>query len=511
MFLSQPLLDVLIGRDIRDVDEFLRQPSFSDLNDPFSIPNLRTAVDRVLLAIKEHKRIGAFGDYDCDGVLASHILQSGLRRFGAEVRVCLPHRDDGYGLSAPAVHQFSLRGIHLLLTVDNGINAQSAVRLARRLGIEVIVIDHHRIQQKADTLAVWSEEFCGAGLAAMFMIGMAVRTGWSENAIERLTEGASLYAAVASIADCVPLLGKTRILTKLGLAALAQTRHCGMRELLKASSADPLAPDSEDVAFRIAPRINAAGRVDHPAAALAVVEAVSDPEAARASVARLDQLNLLRRALVRDHFDQLCGAMAEETPAAVVLFCEQAPKGIAGLLASKCVERFGVPSIILVPSGVPGIAVGSGRSVPGFDLEAQLQSFAPLFDRFGGHAQAIGVTLRVDRIGELRSGLESACRGLAPRREPQGEGNLSLCSLSATFYAQLRQLEPFGEGNRAPVFRIEGAEVIAVRNRWVRLHQGRHTLESFNWKVEDVKGGMRGDWLIEFRSKTRNVCGFVPK
>jgi single-stranded-DNA-specific exonuclease len=306
------------------------------------------------------------------------------------------------------------------------------------------------------------------------------------------------------------LVGKTRILTKLGLAALAETRHCGMRELLKASSADPLAPDSEDVAFRIAPRINAAGRVDHPAAALAVVEAASDPKAARAAVAHLDRLNLLRRDLVKDHFDQLCGAMTEETPAAVVLFCEQAPKGIAGLLASKCVERFGVPSIILVPSGVPGMAVGSGRSVPGFDLEQQLQSFAPLFDRFGGHAQAIGLTLRVDRIGDLRSGMESACRGLGPRREPQAEGNLWLGDLSASFYAQLRHLEPFGEGNRAPVFRIEGAEVVAFRNRWVRLRQGRHTLEAFNWKV-DVRDRMRGDWLIEFRSKTRNVWEFAPK
>jgi single-stranded DNA-specific DHH superfamily exonuclease len=147
--------------------------------------------------------------------------------------------------------------------------------------------------------------------------------------------------------------------------------------------------------------------------------------------------------------------------------------------------------------------------VPGFDLEEQLQNFAPLFDRFGGNAQAVGLTIQVDRIGELRSGLESACRGIAPRTEPQAEGKLSLCSLSASCYAQLRQLEPFGEGNRAPVFRIEGAEVAAVRNRWVRLRQGRHTL-AFSWKV-DMRDGMRGNWLIEFWSRTRNVCGFMPK
>jgi single-stranded-DNA-specific exonuclease len=137
------------------------------------------------------------------------------------------------------------------------------------------------------------------------------------------------------------------------------------------------------------------------------------------------------------------------------------------------------------------MAVGSGRSVPGFDLEQQLQNLAPLFDRFGGHAQAIGLTLRVDRIGELRSGLELACRGIAARTEPQADGNLSLCSLSPSFYAQLRQLEPFGEGNRAPVFCIEGAEAVAVKNRWVRLRQGRHTLEALSWKA-DVRDRMRG-------------------
>jgi single-stranded DNA-specific DHH superfamily exonuclease len=173
----------------------------------------------------------------------------------------------------------------------------------------------------------------------------------------------------------------------------------------------------------------------------------------------LDRLNLLRRDLVRTHFDQLCAAMVEETPAAVVLFCEHAPKGIAGLLASKCVERFGVPSILLVPSGVPGIAVGSGRSVPGFDLEQQLQSLAPLFDMFGGHAQAVGITLRVDRIGDLRSALESACRGLALRREPQADGNLLLCSLSASFYAQLWQLELLGKG-------IERRSFVSRAQKW---------------------------------------------
>jgi single-stranded DNA-specific DHH superfamily exonuclease len=152
MFVSQPLLDVLIGRGIEDVDSFICAPSWSDLPDPFSIPGLEEAVDRVLVAVREKQRITVDGDYDRDGILSSHILQSVLRRLGAESRVYLPHRDEGYGLGRTAVHHFSRSGTDLLLTVDNGINARAAVHLAARLGIEVIVIDHHRIQDRADTL-----------------------------------------------------------------------------------------------------------------------------------------------------------------------------------------------------------------------------------------------------------------------------------------------------------------------------------------------------------------------
>jgi single-stranded-DNA-specific exonuclease len=275
----------------------------------------------------------------------------------------LPHRDEGYGLGRAAVHHFSRSGTDLLLTVDNGINARAAVHLAARLGIEVIVIDHHRIQDRADTLAVWSDEFCGAGLAVLFAVGLALRAGWSARAVEQLIKGTTIYGAIASIADCVPLSGKTRLLTQLGLAALPHTKHQGLRELLRASCGDPDSPDSEDVAFRIAPRINAAGRVAHPYAAFEVVAAGSDAEQARAAVAHLNHLNAVRRELVQRHFEELREEVAESRPAALVLYREQAPKGIAGLLAAKCVERFGVPSIVLVASGTPGIAVGSGRSI----------------------------------------------------------------------------------------------------------------------------------------------------
>nr|WP_245632538.1 DHH family phosphoesterase [Edaphobacter aggregans] len=266
---------------------------------------MEKAAARALDAIRNRERITIFGDYDCDGVLGAHILRSVLSGLGATARTSLPHRDEGYGLSSPTVHRFSCSGTDLLITVDNGINARSAVQLAQRLGIEVIVIDHHRIQDQADTTAVWSDGFCGAGLAAMFAWALALKAGWNDTKIERLLSGCSQYAAIASIADCVPLLLGTRTLARLGLAELSRSRHKGLQELLKTSCTDPSQPDSRDVAFGVAPRINAAGRMAHPAEALAVFEAALDEEAARQSVDRLNHLNLERRRTVKLHFEEL--------------------------------------------------------------------------------------------------------------------------------------------------------------------------------------------------------------
>jgi single-stranded-DNA-specific exonuclease len=182
------------------------------------------------------------------------------------------------------------------------------------------------------------------------------------------------------------------------MRSLAGTENCGLRELLRISCADPANPDSNDLAFGIAPRINAAGRIDHPASALLVFEAARDEDAARKSVAMLDQLNQQRRQLVAAEFGKLCAEIPQPAPPALVLYRESCPKGIAGLLAAKCVERFSVPSIVLAPSPESGLVVGSGRSVAGFDLAEALEQFRGFFKRFGGHAQAVGLTMPISHI-----------------------------------------------------------------------------------------------------------------
>ena len=266
------------------------------------------------------------------------------------------------------------------------------------------------------------------------------------------------------------------------------------------------------MAFGVAPRINAAGRMAHPAEALAVFEAALDEEAARQTVNRLNQLNLERRRTVKLHFEELVESIGANVPAGLVVYRETSPKGIAGLLASKCVERYSVPSIVLVPSTIPGQVVGSGRSVPGVDLVETLRPLGELFLRFGGHAQAVGLTMAVDHIEEFR---EKFARSVEPvvRGDSQilnAEAELNLSFLGRHFEEQLLLLEPFGEGNRPPTFSIRMAEVLSVRNKWVRIRQGRSSVEALCWDLP-VTEQMKGDFLVEFYGKTRILRGFTPR
>jgi single-stranded-DNA-specific exonuclease len=509
MFLCQPLLDVLIGRGVEDVDSFIQPPSWNDLPDPMSISGITDAVERVLTAIREQQRITIFGDYDCDGILSTHILRSAVASLGVQARAYLPHRNEGYGLNSCVVHKFSRCGTDLLITVDNGINAQREIVLAQRLGVDVIVIDHHRIQGQANTLAVWSQEFCGAGLAALFAMALALRAGWKDARVERLQAAVSQYAAIASVADCVPLQNGTRKLARLGMRELARAENSGLRELLRVSCVDPANPDSNDLAFGVAPRINAAGRIDHPARALSVFEAARDENAARKSVAMLDQLNQQRRQLVAAEFGKLCAEIPQPAPPALVHYRESCPKGIAGLLAAKCIERFSVPSIVLAPSPEPGLVVGSGRSVAGFDLAEALEQFRGFFKRFGGHAQAVGLTMPIGQIEafakEFTTLVES--RNLDRNREIREDGELVLATAGKRFDEQLALLEPFGEGNPAPIFLLRSIEVASLRNRWVRIRQGRFSLEALCWDLAP-QVGMRGSCLVEFRGKRRVLKSF---
>ncbi len=268
-------------------------------------------------------------------------------------------------------------------------------------------------------------------------------------------------------------------------------------------------PDSHDIAFGIAPRINAAGRINHPSLALRVFEAAQNESAAQESVRVLNEMNQERRELVAVHFRELAESVSMPAPPALVVYRESCPKGILGLLASKCVERFSVPAIVLAPSATPGFAVGSGRTVDGFDLVEGLKQCERFLTRFGGHTQAAGLTMPINQIEPFEKEFISVVESmnLPARTVPQAEGELVLAMLGPRFDEQLAQMEPFGEGNRAPILAVRTVEVSSLKRRWVRLRQGRYSVEALCWDL-DLREGMRGDCLIEFYGKRRILRAF---
>jgi single-stranded-DNA-specific exonuclease len=305
MPLCRPLVDVLKHRGIGDPERFLAPSTWSDMPSPFLMEGMEQAVGRILEGVRSQQRIAVFGDYDCDGTLSAAILQATLRKLEARPVVYLPHRDEGYGFSDEAVHRFSRNGTDLIITIDNGINAAGPVRLARRLAMDVVIIDHHHIETRADAPAVWSDRFCVAGLGLMVCWALLETAGLPNQQIAGFVAGLSRLAAIASIADCVPLTGATRTLTKIGLAELGRTRHAGLRKLLlMAGVRSRQSPTSEQIAFRIAPRINAAGRVGHPVEVLRMLSAAS-PEQQIELALTLDRLNHDRRSTAPSPFNSI--------------------------------------------------------------------------------------------------------------------------------------------------------------------------------------------------------------
>ena len=505
--LSLPLVDVLKNRGISDLDRFLAPSTWSDLPSPFELEGMARAVTQILHAIRSQRPIAVVGDYDCDGVLSTAILAATLRRLGAQPTVYLPHRDEGYGLSNEVVHRFSTHGTGLLITIDNGINAAGPVRLARRLGIGVVIVDHHHIETRAEANAVWSEHFCAAGIAVLLSWALLENAGASE--IGCFLAGLSRLAAIASIADCVPLTGPTRTLTRIGLEELVHTRHAGLRKMLTmAGVRDNEVPTSEQIAFRVAPRINAAGRVGHPNEALQMLNAV-DPGRQVELALSLDWLNRERRKREKEALEELLPMVPSAVPKGLVIYGPHWKKGIAGILASRVRERYGVPSFVLVRDSRTGMAAGSGRSVEGFSLIDALRSCKSVLHRFGGHDQAAGVTLTVENIPAFRQQFESYVGQHPPRRteEPTAEADLELELAGRVFHEQLRLMEPFGIGNPTPIFRIRDVVVRPASPGFAIIRQRNRELRS-RWS-EPVIG--RGTVLVALNGTSATIVRFHPE
>lgn len=464
------LLELMLDRGLDTPEKIERylHPSKDDLHDPMLMQDMDKAIAVIRDAIARGEEIVVFGDYDVDGVTATAILLTYLRKQGANVSFYIPDRHgEGYGLNIAAVEQIAQHA-RLLITVDCGITCPREVARARELGMRVIVTDHHQLgpelpQCEAVLNPLMGQypfrRLCGAGVA--FKIVQAL--GGME-AVEPLWE----LAALATIADIVPLLDENRVIVTFGLRAMAKTQRPGLIALMESAGVDAKNVSSSDVAFRMAPRINAGGRL---ALASRGVELLTTRrlDTAREIATELDQDNTKRRELELEIFKQADAMVLEQIDflkeRAIVLCGEGWNPGVIGLAASRIVEKYKWPAILLSQDG--DVCVGSARSIPGVNIHAAMSECRDLFVRFGGHAQAAGLTIEKKNVEAFRSRLTEAIRSQAqpetfiPTEEYDIE--LELGEMTEELVEAFSAMQPTGFGNPAPVFCVRGVHTADVR------------------------------------------------
>ena len=464
------LLCLLLDRGIdtpEKIEKYLH-PKMDDLYDPMRMQDMDKAVAVVRDAIAKNEEIVVFGDYDVDGVTATAILLTYLRKQGAKAGYYIPDRHgEGYGLNMAAVEQIAAHA-RLLITVDCGITCPDEVARAQELGMRVIVTDHHQLgPQLPRCSAVLNpllgnypfRRLCGAGVA--FKLVQAL--GGME-AIESLWE----LAALATIADIVPLLDENRVIVSFGLKAMSHTQRPGLIALMESASVDAKTVSASDVAFRMAPRINAGGRL---ALASRGVELLTTRkmETAREISAELDQDNTKRRELELEIFAQADEMTRREidflNERAIVVCGEGWNPGVIGLAASRLVEKYKWPAILLSKDGE--VCVGSARSIPGVDIHRALSTCRDLFVRFGGHAQAAGLTIEAKHVPEFKRRLTQA---ILEQSEPEAfipteeyDLELELSDMTESLVQAFSSMQPTGFGNPAPVFCVRGVHTTDVR------------------------------------------------
>ncbi len=474
---SPILARILASRGIRTASEaasFL-SPALSQLHSPYLMSGMQAAVERLTAAIERRETVLIYGDYDVDGTTAIVILKTAIELCGGATDFHVPHRiRDGYGMKQDVIERAAAAGIRLIISVDTGIRAFDAARTAARLGVDLIVTDHHLPEASEGVpaaLAVLNpnqpgcaypcKDLCGAGVA--FKLAQALL---EKNGRERLLPSFLKVVAIATVADAVPLTGENRIFASLGLHGLRKPVNAGLKALFEVAQLDGSRPvNAGDVGFRLAPRLNAAGRMD---VARDVIDLFSarDLAHAREIAARLNQLNLDRQ----QEEQRIITAIEQRIEAEPDLreaFCMVVDgggwhRGVIGIAATRVVERWGRPALVISTDG--GQAHGSGRSIPGFHLLNALESCRELFTRFGGHAHAVGFALPAERVGVLRQALDSYARArLTPADfEPvlELDGELALSEITPELYRDLCRLEPFGLGNPEPRFAARGVRLV---------------------------------------------------
>ncbi len=483
---NQPLARILANRGLSnhaDVERFLN-PALTDLHDPRLLPDIDRAADRLLRAGQSGEKVFVFGDYDADGITGTALLVRTLRAIKADVVWRLPHRGEGYDIKPKHISEAAAAGASLVITCDCGSGAFDSAAEASKQGIDVIVTDHHEPPTDVPRfLAVVNPKrrgseypFCelaGVGVALKLAQSLVRRLGYDEMSF---TQKFLDLVAIGTVGDVAPLLGENRTFVKHGLGLLADTRKIGIRKLLKQAGLDcrPLIADS--IAYGIAPRINAAGRMGDPSGALRLLLTRDEAEADKLS-SDLERCNSIRKA-EQDSCLQEALAMVEsldlQAKRVLVLVGDNWKPGVVGLLAGRIREAFWRPAIVLTRDKASGKCSGSARSIDGFHIRDALSECSVFLERFGGHAQAAGLSLPERHLEAFDAAInEVAAREisddqLVPRIEYEAE--LDAREINLELADAVASLEPFGSGNPEPVLVTLGQRITSLQ----RVGDGSH-------------------------------------
>src|SRR6266536_1655554 len=492
-------------------------PSLDHLHDPMLLADMGRAVDRIVAAIARKERMAIHGDYDVDGITSTVILRRALEMLGADVVHFIPERlRDGYGLQPVAIERLHADGVALVVSVDCGIRGAEAALRAKELGVDLIITDHHEpddtlppalavINPKRHDCTYPDKYLAGVGVALKLVQALCRRTDH-----ESWLPGFIKVAAIGTLADVVPLVGENRVIAKLGLDLLTKGPHkVGLRALLDVSGLTGKTVDSYHIGFMLAPRVNAAGRMSTPDIATRLLLAADETmaEEARQLALQLDGENIRRQEEEAEILAQAKKIVQTDPDvgarSVLVVAGNGWHRGVIGIVASKLVDAFHRPAIVLSVDGE--VAHGSCRSIPRFDMLAALERCAPLFIRFGGHKQAAGLAMEAGRIKEFRLTVNAVADetlgpdDLMPRLRI--DGDLTFRGITGGVAAGVASMAPFGAGNPRPVFAARGVEIIdgprklKERHLKMALKQDGRIFRAVAWRAAE-----RHDFLAEHKA-----------
>ena len=492
---NEILAKILVNKSItekEDIDLFM-SPTRKDFHDPFLMPDMEIVVDRILKAVDNKEKIMIYGDYDADGITSVTVLKSFLEERGLQVSSYIPNRlDEGYGLNKQAIKKIYDEGFRLIITVDCGISGIDEVDYANSLGIEVLITDHHEpAENLPNALAVMDakrkdnkypfNQLAGVGVVFKLIQAISIKLNLEEKEYLKYLD----IVCIGTISDIVPLVDENRVIAKLGLKLIAQTRNIGLKALLEVIGFKTI--DSSAISFGVAPRINACGRMGNEQIALDLFLSKNYEEARKLAI-RLNEYNIERQNIEKKILDEAIEKIEKEEKgkSCIIVGNTGWQHGIIGIVSSKVTETYFKPSILICFEGEEG--KGSGRSIPGFDLHEALTKCGEHLERFGGHAMAVGVTVNKNEFESFKQELEEYAKSceidkIVPIINIDSE--LSLKNVDIDSVKSLKMLEPFGEANKMPLFLFKNLKINSIR----ALSEGKHlklTLKDDNYMVNAI-------------------------